>query len=131
MTFKYTSKVLKRTVSITDLPALPILALLRFRNELKVDLQSIDDAIFEKTVTSALEGVVLSKDWLHKIRKKRKVINEFSAAVIGIIDGQALRITEHGSYCEILENTLIEEVGHAAALKIIARLREQHCYLKT
>jgi hypothetical protein len=109
MQLTVTSRVLDRTVSLGDLSHLSQDELRELHAELTMMVQSMDEKVQENKELERLSGIPSDDDWLHKVKKKRRVCVTFAAYV-----NQALG-TPNSNFEYVyrlkLDSLLVEELG--------------------
>jgi len=109
MQLTFTSRALDRVVNFGDISQLDQKQLRELHAELAMVVQAMDEKISESKELERVSGIPGDEDWLHKIRKKRRVCVTFAAYV-----NQALGTSEtsfESVYRLKLDSLLLEELG--------------------
>jgi hypothetical protein len=109
MQLTFTSRALDRVVTLADIARLKPTELRELHAELTMAVQAMDEKVQETKELERASGIAADEDWLHRVKKKRRVCVTLAAQV-----NQALSTGESSFeyvYRFKLEELLLEELG--------------------
>jgi hypothetical protein len=109
MQLTFTSRALNRVVNLADIARLTAAELRELHAELTMAVQAMDEKVQETKELERASGIAADEDWLHRVKKKRRVCVTLAAQV-----NQALNCGNSSFeyvYRFKLEQLLLEELG--------------------
>jgi hypothetical protein len=120
LTFLSTSQ--NKRLDLDSIGELTLSQLRELHAELSMAIMSMDDCMATATTEASAAGTDLDTDWLHKVRKKRRVCVAFQAQVQQRLDtANDPRFVFMGMYVTHLERLISDELGET----ISAELRDE------
>ena len=111
MGLTFLSKSLERTVDLEGLSSLPLSDVRALHAELVVAVQSMDDSVNEALKMQELSGISADMDWVHRVRKKRRICVAFAAQAKQLLDTKSSDSTFQGAYAQHLDALILKELG--------------------
>jgi phosphoribosylanthranilate isomerase len=99
MEFTFNSKSLDRQVSLHEINLLSSVDARKLHAELVIAVQSMDDKVSEASLAAAQSGIPADKDWIHRVKKKRRICVAFATQVKQAID--SAQPATQGGYASI------------------------------
>lgn len=124
MGLTFLSKSLERTVDLDGLSSLPLSDVRALHAELVVAVQSMDDSVNEALKTQELSGISADMDWVHRVRKKRRICVAFAAQAKQLLDTKSNDSTFQGAYTQHLDALILKELGATVYGEIKDEARE-------
>jgi hypothetical protein len=124
MGLTFLSKSLDRTVDLDGLSSLPLSDVRALHAELVVAVQSMDDSVNEALKMQELSGISADQDWVHRVRKKRRICVAFAAQAKQLLDTKSSDSTFQGAYAQHLDALVLKELGAAVYGDIKDEARE-------
>lgn len=110
MAITYASKTLERTFRLLELASLGANELRALQAELLATIESLDESIGTAESDPSEESV----DWLHRVRKKRRICSTFAEQVKFLVQSAAKPASSYSvAYEAALERLLRDELGPA------------------
>lgn len=112
MQLTFTSRTLDRVVSLGDLATIAQPELRELHGELTMAVQAMDEKVQESKELERLSGIPSDEDWIHKVKKKRRICVTFAAQV-----NQAMNVGDTSFeyvYRLKLDQLVLEELGEEA-----------------
>jgi hypothetical protein len=116
MQLTFTSRALNRVVTLGDIARLSAAELRDLHAELTMAVQAMDEKVQETKELERASGIAADEDWLHRVKKKRRVCVALAAQV-----NQALSAGNSSFeyvYRFKFEQLLLEELGEEALREI-------------
>lgn len=124
MSFTFVSKALDRTVSMEETGELELQAAQALYSELVMAVQSLDDSIQETQEQQRLSGILSDKDWVHRVKKKRRICVAFAAQLRPRLE-QSTSTTGHQlAYWRTFEQLAREELGEDIYAEVVAEAKQ-------
>jgi len=117
MEFTFNSKSLDRQVALHEIHQLSVADARKLHAELVIAVQAMDDKVNEAQIAAQASGIPADKDWIHRVKKKRRICVAFATQVKQMIEAPtpavpALQTTSFVTvYQARLEQLLLEELG--------------------
>lgn len=116
MEFTFNSKSLDREISLHEIYGLSPADARKLHAELVIAVQAMDDKVNESQIAAQASGIPVDKDWVHRVKKKRRICVAFATQVKQIIDTaqpqpQPQSNSFQQSYQKHFEALLLEELG--------------------
>lgn len=127
MEFTFNSKSLERQISLHEIHGLSVAEARKLHAELVVAVQAMDDKVNEAQVAAQASGIPADKDWIHRVKKKRRICVTFATQVKQIMDvaqPSAQPVTFASIYQRRLEELILEELGATVYEEIKAEARD-------
>lgn len=127
MEFTFNSKSLERQISLHEIHGLSVTEARKLHAELVVAVQAMDDKVNEAQVTAQASGIPADKDWIHRVKKKRRICVTFATQVKQMMDAaqpSAQPVTFASIYQRRLEELILEELGATVYEEIKAEARD-------
>ena len=118
------SKSLERTLDLDGLSSLPLSDVRSLHAELVVAVQSMDDSVNEALKMQELSGISADMDWVHRVRKKRRICVAFAAQAKQLLDTKSSDSTFQGAYAQHLDALILKELGATVYGEIKDEARE-------
>jgi hypothetical protein len=109
MQLTFTSRSLQRTVSLEDLPVMANSELRELHAELLMSVQTMDEKMQEAKELERLTGVAGDQDWLHRVKKKRRICVTFASQAEQAMNGGSSSFDS--MYRLKLEELVLDELG--------------------
>ena len=127
MEFTFNSKSLERQVALHEIHELSVADARKLHAELVIAVQAMDDKVNEAQALAQASGIPADKDWIHRVKKKRRICVAFATQVKQVMDssapaGQPSSFTT--VYQRRLEELLLEELGQTILDEIKAEARD-------
>ena len=127
MEFTFNSKSLDRQVTLHEIHQLSTEEARKLHAELVIAVQAMDDKVNEAQIAAQASGIPADKDWIHRVKKKRRICVAFATQVKTLMDS-AQPTTQpasfQGAYMRRLEELLLEELGATVYDEIKAEARD-------
>ena len=86
MEFTFNSKSLEREVSLHQIYELTPSEARNLHAELVIAVQSMDERVAEALASEHASGIPADKDWIHRVKKKRRICVAFATQVKQMLD---------------------------------------------
>ena len=127
MEFTFNSKSLERQVSLHDIHELSAPDARKLHAELVIAVQAMDDKVNEAQITAQASGIPADKDWIHRVKKKRRICVAFATQVKQIMETSSTP-QQPASFVTVyqqrLDELLLEELGQTVFDEIKAEARD-------
>lgn len=127
MEFTFNSKSLERQIALHEIHELPVTDARKLHAELVIAVQAMDDKVGEAQVMAQASGIPPDKDWMHRVKKKRRICVAFAAQVKQAMESSA-STTQPSSFVAVyqqrLDELLLEELGQTIFDEIKAEARD-------
>jgi hypothetical protein len=127
MEFTFNSKSLEREVSLHQIYELTPSEARNLHAELVIAVQSMDERVSEVLATEHASGIPADKDWIHRVKKKRRICVAFATQVKQMLDAPPAPATT-ANFTTIFqrrfEELLLEELGQTVFDEIKAEARD-------
>ena len=127
MEFTFNSKSLERQVSLHEIHGLSVAESRKLHAELVVAVQAMDDKVNDAQITAQASGIPVDKDWIHRVKKKRRICVAFATQVKQAMESSAApqQPTSFVTiYQQRLDELLLEELGQTVFDEIKAEARD-------
>lgn len=127
MEFTFNSKSLERQVSLHQIHELTATDARKLHAELVIAVQAMDDKVNEAQITAQASGIPSDKDWIHRVKKKRRICVAFATQVKQAMESPAApqQPTSFVTvYQQRLDELLLEELGQTVFDEIKAEARD-------
>ena len=128
MEFTFNSKSLEREISLQQIHELTPSQARNLHAELVIAVQSMDEKVTEALASEHVSGIPVDKDWVHRVKKKRRICVAFATQVKQILDAPQHQATSVSNFTTIFqrrfEELLLEELGHTVLDEIKAEARD-------
>lgn len=129
MEFTFNSKSLERQVALHEIHELPVADARKLHAELVVAVQAMDDKVNEAQVMAQASGIPADKDWIHRVKKKRRICVAFATQVKQVMESSAPTAPAQPTsfvtvYQQRLDELLLEELGQTVFDEIKAEARD-------
>jgi hypothetical protein len=127
MEFTFNSKSLERQVSLHEINELSVTDGRKLHAELVVAVQAMDDKVNEAQIAAQASGIPADKDWIHRVKKKRRICVAFATQVKQVMEAPAPQ-QQSGNFVTIyqrrLDELLLEELGQTVLDEIKSEARD-------
>ena len=109
MQLTFNSRSIGRIIGLDELPRLAQSELRELHAELLMAVQAMDEKVQESKELEHISGISADEDWIHRVKKKRRICVTFAAQV-----KQAMEATDtsfEAVYRLKLDELLLEELG--------------------
>jgi hypothetical protein len=129
MEFTFNSKSLERQVALHEIHQLSVADARKLHAELVIAVQAMDDKVNEAQAMAQASGIPADKDWIHRVKKKRRICVAFATQVKQVMEssapaGQAQPTSFATVYQQRLDELLLEELGQTIFDEIKAEARD-------
>lgn len=127
MEFTFNSKSLERQVSLHEIHELSANDARKLHAELVIAVQAMDDKVNEAQIAAQASGIPADKDWIHRVKKKRRICVAFATQVKQVVDtaqSSAPSVSFTAIYQRRLEELMLEELGQTVFDEIKAEARD-------
>lgn len=129
MEFTFNSKSLERQVALHQIHELSAAEARKLHAELVIAVQAMDDKVNEAQVAAQASGIPADKDWIHRVKKKRRICVAFATQVKQTMESpapaqQAQPTSFVTVYQQRLDELLLEELGQTVLDEIKAEARD-------
>ena len=129
MAFTFDSKSLGRQVALHEIHQLSVADARKLHAELVIAVQAMDDKVNEAQVMAQASGIPADKDWIHRVKKKRRICVAFATQVKQVMESsapvpQAQPTSFVTVYQQRLDELLLEELGQTVFDEIKAEARD-------
>lgn len=127
MEFTFNSKSLERQVSLHEIHELSTADARKLHAELVIAVQAMDDKVNEAQVAAQASGIPADKDWIHRVKKKRRICVAFATQVKQVMEfstSTAQPTSFVTIYQKRLDELLFEELGQTVLDEIKAEARD-------
>jgi len=129
MEFTFNSKSLERQVALHQIHELSAAEARKLHAELVIAVQAMDDKVNEAQVAAQASGIPADKDWIHRVKKKRRICVAFATQVKQVMESsapvpQAQPTSFVTIYQQRLDELLLEELGQTVFDEIKAEARD-------
>jgi hypothetical protein len=129
MEFTFNSKSLERQVALHQIHELSTAEARKLHAELVIAVQAMDDKVNEAQVMAQASGIPADKDWIHRVKKKRRICVAFATQVKQAMEAsaptpQAQPTSFVTVYQQRLDELLLEELGQTVFDEIKAEARD-------
>lgn len=129
MEFTFNSKSLERQVALHQIHELTNAEARKLHAELVIAVQAMDDKVNEAQVMAQASGIPADKDWIHRVKKKRRICVAFATQVKQTMESpipvqQAQPISFVTVYQQRLDELLLEELGQIVLDEIKSEARD-------
>ncbi len=126
MEFTFNSKSLERQVALHEIHELSVTDARKLHAELVIAVQAMDDKVNEAQAVAQASGIPTDKDWIHRVKKKRRICVAFATQVKQLMESPAP--AQPASFVTVyqkrLEELLLEELGQTVFDEIKAEARD-------
>ena len=126
MEFTFNSKSLERQVALHEIHELSVADARKLHAELVIAVQAMDDKVNEAQALAQASGIPADKDWIHRVKKKRRICVAFATQVKQLMESPAP--AQPASFVTVyqkhLEELLLEELGQTILDEIKAEARD-------
>lgn len=129
MEFTFNSKSLERQVALHEIHQLSVADARKLHAELVIAVQAMDDKVNEAQVMAQASGIPADKDWIHRVKKKRRICVAFATQVKQVMESSApVQQAQPTSFVTVyqqrLDELLLEELGQTVFDEIKAEARD-------
>ena len=126
MEFTFNSKSLERQVALHEIHELSVADARKLHAELVIAVQAMDDKVNEAQALAQASGIPADKDWIHRVKKKRRICVAFATQVKQVMESSApAQPTSFVTvYQQRLDELLLEELGQTILDEIKAEARD-------
>lgn len=129
MEFTFNSKSLERQVALHEIHQLSVADARKLHAELVIAVQAMDDKVNEAQVMAQASGIPADKDWIHRVKKKRRICVAFATQVKQVMESSAPASQAQPTsfvtvYQQRLDELLLEELGQTVFDEIKAEARD-------
>jgi hypothetical protein len=128
MEFTFNSKSLEREVSLHQIYELTPSEARNLHAELVIAVQSMDEKVSEALASEHASGIPADKDWIHRVKKKRRICVAFATQVKQMLDAPQQQAAPVSNFTTIFqrrfEELLLEELGQTVFDEIRAEARD-------
>ena len=128
MEFTFNSKSLEREVSLHQIYELTPSEARNLHAELVIAVQSMDEKVSEALASEHASGIPADKDWIHRVKKKRRICVAFATQVKQMLDAPQQQASPTSNFTTIFqrrfEELLLEELGQTVFDEIKAEARD-------
>ncbi len=129
MEFTFNSKSLERQVALHQIHELSTADARKLHAELVIAVQAMDDKVNEAQVMAQASGIPADKDWIHRVKKKRRICVAFATQVKQVMESSAPAPQAQSPsfvtvYQQRLDELLLEELGQTVFDEIKAEARD-------
>jgi hypothetical protein len=128
MEFTFNSKSLEREVSLHQIYELTPSEARNLYAELVIAVQSMDEKVSEALASEHASGIPADKDWIHRVKKKRRICVAFATQVKQMLDAPQQQAAPVSNFTTIFqrrfEELLLEELGQTVFDEIRAEARD-------
>ena len=128
MEFTFNSKSLEREVSLHQIYELTPSEARNLHAELVIAVQSMDEKVSEAIASEHDSGIPADKDWIHRVKKKRRICVAFATQVKQMLDAPQQQAAPVSNFTTIFqrrfEELLLEELGQTVFDEIKAEARD-------
>lgn len=129
MEFTFNSKSLERQVALHEIHELSVADARKLHAELVIAVQAMDDKVNEAQAAAQASGIPADKDWIHRVKKKRRICVAFATQVKQVMESStptpAAQPTSFVTvYQQRLDELLLEELGQTIFDEIKAEARD-------
>lgn len=127
MEFTFNSKSLERQVALQEIHQLSVADARKLHAELVIAVQAMDDKVNEAQVMAQASGIPADKDWIHRVKKKRRICVAFATQVKQVMESSAPAAQPTSFvtvYQQRLDELLLEELGQTVLDEIKAEARD-------
>jgi len=128
MEFTFNSKSLEREVSLHQIYELTPSEARNLHAELVIAVQSMDEKVSEAIASEQASGIPADKDWIHRVKKKRRICVAFATQVKQMLDAPQQQAAPVSNFTTIFqrrfEELLLEELGQTVFDEIRAEARD-------
>jgi hypothetical protein len=128
MEFTFNSKSLEREVSLHQIYELTPSEARNLYAELVIAVQSMDEKVSEALASEHASGIPADKDWIHRVKKKRRICVAFATQVKQMLDAPQQQAAPVSNFTTIFqrrfEELLLEELGQTVFDEIKAEARD-------
>jgi len=127
MEFTFNSKSLERQVALHEIHELSAADARKLHAELVIAVQAMDDKVNEAQVAAQASGIPADKDWIHRVKKKRRICVAFATQVKQVMDSSTPTAQPNSFvtvYQQRLDELLVEELGQTIFDEIKAEARD-------
>lgn len=128
MEFTFNSKSLERQVSLHQIYELTPGEARNLHAELVIAVQSMDEKVSEALASESASGIPADKDWIHRVKKKRRICVAFATQVKQMLDAPAPAQAVTGNFTSVFqrrfEELLLEELGQTVLDEIKSEARD-------
>jgi len=128
MEFTFNSKSLEREVSLHQIYELTPSEARNLHAELVIAVQSMDEKVSEALASEHASGIPADKDWIHRVKKKRRICVAFATQVKQVMESSASTPQQPASFVTVyqqrLDELLLEELGQTILDEIKAEARD-------
>ncbi len=127
MEFTFNSKSLEREVSLQQIHELTPSQARNLHAELVIAVQSMDEKVTEALASEHVSGIPVDKDWVHRVKKKRRICVAFATQVKQMLDAPPAPAAT-GNFTTVFqrrfEELLVEELGQTIFDEIKSEARD-------
>ena len=128
MEFTFNSKSLEREVSLHQIYELTPSEARNLHAELVIAVQSMDEKVSEAIASEHASGIPVDKDWIHRVKKKRRICVAFATQVKQMLDAPQQQAAPVSNFTTIFqrrfEELLLEELGQTVFNEIKTEARD-------
>jgi len=128
MEFTFNSKSLEREVSLHQIYELTPSEARNLHAELVIAVQSMDEKVSEAIASEHASGIPADKDWIHRVKKKRRICVAFATQVKQMLDAPQQQAAPVSNFTTIFqrrfEELLLEELGQTVFNEIKTEARD-------
>jgi hypothetical protein len=128
MEFTFNSKSLERQVALHEIHELPVADARKLHAELVIAVQAMDDKVNEAQTMAQASGIPADKDWIHRVKKKRRICVAFATQVKQVMESSTSTPQQPTSFVTVyqqrLDELLLEELGQTILDEIKAEARD-------
>jgi hypothetical protein len=128
MEFTFNSKSLEREVSLHQIYELTPSEARNLHAELVIAVQSMDEKVSEALAAEHASGIPADKDWIHRVKKKRRICVAFATQAKQMLDAPQQQAAPVSNFTTIFqrrfEELLLEELGRTVFDEIKAEARD-------
>ncbi len=128
MEFTFNSKSLEREVSLHQIYELTPSEARNLYAELVIAVQSMDEKVSEALASEHASGIPADKDWIHRVKKKRRICVAFATQVKQMLDAPQQQAAPVSNFTTVFqrrfEELLLEELGQTIFDEIKAEARD-------
>jgi len=128
MEFTFNSKSLEREVSLHQIYELTPSEARNLHAELVIAVQSMDEKVSEALASEHASGIPADKDWIHRVKKKRRICVAFATQVKQMLDAPQQQAAPVSNFTTIFqrrfEELLLEELGQTVFDEIKTEARD-------
>ena len=125
MELTFNSKSLDRVIDLQSIPDLSIADARKLHAELVVAVQSMDEKVTDALATEHNSGIPVDRDWVHRVKKKRRICVAFATQVKQLLDApRQPELNFTAIYQRRLEELVREELGDTVYQEIKDEARD-------